>query len=286
MSSAAVSIEGTKALVTGGAGTIGSHVVDQLVRGGAAEIVVLDNLVRGRLANLDGRAGNGSGPPGRGRHPRRGARPRADRGQGPGLPPRRDPDHAVRRGAAAGQRGAGRRHLQRDRGGGRRRRAQGRSRRRRAASTAWPRSSRRPNAPSVQQRHVLRRGEGVQRGHAAQLPRHVRPRLRRAALLQRVRPADGRPRRLHRGADPLDGAHRGRHAAADPRRRPADDGLRPRRRHRPGQHPGRDGRRDRRRLQHRQRRGDEPHGSRRRAQRGHGVRRLAPSTARPARSTA
>ena len=48
-----VEIEGARALVTGGAGTIGSHVVDELVRGGAAEIVVLDNLVRGRLANLD-----------------------------------------------------------------------------------------------------------------------------------------------------------------------------------------------------------------------------------------
>jgi UDP-glucose 4-epimerase len=39
-------------LVTGGAGTIGSAVVDQLVAAGAAEIVVLDNLVRGRLENL------------------------------------------------------------------------------------------------------------------------------------------------------------------------------------------------------------------------------------------
>ncbi|MEV6343188.1 NAD-dependent epimerase/dehydratase family protein [Actinoplanes sp. NPDC051851] len=47
-----VSIEGTRALVTGGAGTIGSHVVDELVRGGAAEIVVLDNFVRGRRDNL------------------------------------------------------------------------------------------------------------------------------------------------------------------------------------------------------------------------------------------
>jgi UDP-glucose 4-epimerase len=41
-------------LVTGGAGTIGSHVVDLLVEGGATEVVVLDNLVRGRLSNLDG----------------------------------------------------------------------------------------------------------------------------------------------------------------------------------------------------------------------------------------
>jgi UDP-glucose 4-epimerase len=47
-----VPIEGARALVTGGAGTIGSHVVDELVRGGAAEIVVLDNFVRGRRDNL------------------------------------------------------------------------------------------------------------------------------------------------------------------------------------------------------------------------------------------
>ena len=38
-------------LVTGGAAT-GSTIVDQLVAAGAGEIVVLDNLVRGRPANL------------------------------------------------------------------------------------------------------------------------------------------------------------------------------------------------------------------------------------------
>ncbi|WP_067452516.1 NAD-dependent epimerase/dehydratase family protein [Actinomadura macra] len=45
-------IEGARCLVTGGAGTIGSTIVDQLAAGGAAEVVVLDNLVRGRHANL------------------------------------------------------------------------------------------------------------------------------------------------------------------------------------------------------------------------------------------
>ncbi|TML25963.1 MAG: NAD-dependent epimerase/dehydratase family protein [Actinobacteria bacterium] len=50
---------GARVLVTGGAGTIGSHVVDQLVRGGAAQVVVLDNLVRGRRANLDWSLANG-----------------------------------------------------------------------------------------------------------------------------------------------------------------------------------------------------------------------------------
>ncbi|WP_322749502.1 MULTISPECIES: SDR family NAD(P)-dependent oxidoreductase [unclassified Frankia] len=50
--SAAVDLAGTRCLVTGGAGTIGSTVCDQLVEAGAAEIVVLDNLTRGREANL------------------------------------------------------------------------------------------------------------------------------------------------------------------------------------------------------------------------------------------
>ncbi|WP_158881460.1 NAD-dependent epimerase/dehydratase family protein [Amycolatopsis anabasis] len=52
MSNAAQPIVGQRFLVTGGAGTIGSAVVDQLVAAGAAEIVVLDNLVRGRRENL------------------------------------------------------------------------------------------------------------------------------------------------------------------------------------------------------------------------------------------
>jgi UDP-glucose 4-epimerase len=45
-------ITGQRALVTGGAGTIGSAVVDRLVDAGAAEVVVLDNFVRGRGENL------------------------------------------------------------------------------------------------------------------------------------------------------------------------------------------------------------------------------------------
>ena len=58
--SAAVPVRGARALVTGGAGTIGSHVVDLLARGGASEIVVLDNFVRGRRANLEWALANGS----------------------------------------------------------------------------------------------------------------------------------------------------------------------------------------------------------------------------------
>ena len=49
---AAVKVAGLCALVTGGAGTIGSHVVDRLVGGGAERVVVLDDLTRGRRENL------------------------------------------------------------------------------------------------------------------------------------------------------------------------------------------------------------------------------------------
>ena len=46
-------LQGARILVTGGAGTIGSTLVDQLVTAGASQVDVLDNLVRGRKANLD-----------------------------------------------------------------------------------------------------------------------------------------------------------------------------------------------------------------------------------------
>ena len=45
-------IAGQRFLVTGGAGTIGSTIVDQLAAAEAAGIVVLDNFVRGRRENL------------------------------------------------------------------------------------------------------------------------------------------------------------------------------------------------------------------------------------------
>jgi UDP-glucose 4-epimerase len=45
-------ISGQRFLVTGGAGTIGSTIVDQLVAAGAGDVVVLDNFVRGRPENL------------------------------------------------------------------------------------------------------------------------------------------------------------------------------------------------------------------------------------------
>jgi len=53
-------IAGARHFVTGGAGTIGSTLVDQLVEGGAAEVVVLDNFVRGRRENLEWACANGN----------------------------------------------------------------------------------------------------------------------------------------------------------------------------------------------------------------------------------
>jgi UDP-glucose 4-epimerase len=52
-------VKDARILVTGGAGTIGSTIVDQLLDAGAAHVDVLDNLVRGRRANLDGALATG-----------------------------------------------------------------------------------------------------------------------------------------------------------------------------------------------------------------------------------
>jgi UDP-glucose 4-epimerase len=54
-----VSLAGSRVLVTGGAGTIGSTIVDQLVDRDVAEVVVLDNLVRGRRDNLSAALASG-----------------------------------------------------------------------------------------------------------------------------------------------------------------------------------------------------------------------------------
>ena len=55
---AAVPIEGSRFLVTGGSGFVGSHVVDELLAGGAEEVVVFDKIVRSE--NLEQAAGAGS----------------------------------------------------------------------------------------------------------------------------------------------------------------------------------------------------------------------------------
>ena len=49
-----------RVLITGGAGLIGSHIVDQLIKQDVREIVVLDNFVRGRRENLAHAMSHGS----------------------------------------------------------------------------------------------------------------------------------------------------------------------------------------------------------------------------------
>jgi UDP-glucose 4-epimerase len=51
---------GERILITGGAGTIGSNLADQLVQRGVAEVVILDNFDRGRRDNLAWAEANGN----------------------------------------------------------------------------------------------------------------------------------------------------------------------------------------------------------------------------------
>ncbi|MCU1224400.1 MAG: NAD-dependent epimerase/dehydratase [Edaphobacter sp.] len=52
-------IRGSKILITGGAGFVGSSTADQLLEAGAAEVRVLDNFVRGNIRNLEYARGKG-----------------------------------------------------------------------------------------------------------------------------------------------------------------------------------------------------------------------------------
>src|ERR1700751_4060090 len=49
-----------RALITGGAGLIGSHIADRLITEGYQEIVVLDNFTRGRRQNLESLSASGT----------------------------------------------------------------------------------------------------------------------------------------------------------------------------------------------------------------------------------
>jgi UDP-glucose 4-epimerase len=49
---APVDLRNARVLITGGAGLIGSHIADRLVQEGVADIIVLDDFVRGRRENL------------------------------------------------------------------------------------------------------------------------------------------------------------------------------------------------------------------------------------------
>ncbi|MCC7518853.1 MAG: NAD-dependent epimerase/dehydratase family protein [Verrucomicrobiae bacterium] len=53
------SVQGATFLVTGGAGLVGSYIVDHLLAGGAARVRVLDNFLRGREENLAQAAATG-----------------------------------------------------------------------------------------------------------------------------------------------------------------------------------------------------------------------------------
>lgn len=52
-------MQGERYLVTGGAGMVGSAIVDLLVERGAGEVIALDNFVRGRRENLEWARANG-----------------------------------------------------------------------------------------------------------------------------------------------------------------------------------------------------------------------------------
>lgn len=52
-------IQGCRAVVTGGAGLVGSTITDQLIGAGAREVLILDNFTRGRKENLEWALANG-----------------------------------------------------------------------------------------------------------------------------------------------------------------------------------------------------------------------------------
>ncbi len=210
-----------KVFVTGGAGLIGSHIVDLLVAGQDD-----GDLRRRRRVRQP--------HPWSARQPRRRRWPSGkvevvegdirdvdaldvgDRRRRPRVPPRRDPDHALRRRPP--------------------------SRAWRCSATARSTSSTPPTAPAPRRSSRPRRASVY--GMAEDFPtteqhhpydnrtlygaiKTFNEGLLRSyndmfgldyvalAVLQRVRPAHGRVRQVHRGADPVDGAHHRRRGTDD-----------------------------------------------------------------------
>ncbi len=50
---AAKKVSGSRVLITGGAGFIGSYIVEKLIKLGAQEIIIIDNMVRGSISNIE-----------------------------------------------------------------------------------------------------------------------------------------------------------------------------------------------------------------------------------------
>jgi UDP-glucose 4-epimerase len=240
-------------LVTGGGGAIGSNVTDELVMAGAEEVVVLDNFVRGRRENLAWAQANGAVKFGRGGQS-------ADRAlvrrlmdgidivfhlaairitqcaEEPRLALEVLVDGTYNIFEAAVDAGV-RRVVASSSGVGLR-----------AGGEEVP-YARGPS--SLRQRTLYGAAKAFNEGLLRSFTRCT-ARLRRAALLQRLRPAHGRPRLytevLVRWMERIAaGSRRSSSATA------ADDGLRLHRRHRAGEHPRRQSGPHRRRLQRRER---------------------------------
>ncbi|MFK4409034.1 nucleoside-diphosphate-sugar epimerase [Bradyrhizobium ottawaense] len=201
-----IELKGKRVLITGGAGFIGSHIVDQLCDEGCIEIVALDNMVRGRPENL--RRALGRGPVRlvhgdiRDRKLMEALVKAADivfhqaalRITHCAAEPRLAKEvmvdatydllelcikHDIEKVIAASSASVY------------------------GLAEEFPTTERQN---PYNNRDAIRSGQGVQRRAAAGLQRHMRPRLRGIPIFQRLWQPHGHPRTVHRGPDPLDGA--------------------------------------------------------------------------------